>query len=236
MSIAIPLITSLVALAFALSVLDQYFERRKPFQLVWSIALFLWFIGSGMQFLWEAVGPTSVLFRLWYLTGAALVPAYLGTGTIYLLANRRVAHGAMATLLVATLITAVLVFIVALNKPLSALEGEALTSRGFFPGYVTALTIILNTYGTIALIGGALWSGWIYWRRREATYRVVSNVLIAAGVLVAAAGGALGRLSVPEPHSFALLLGVLIIYLGFLRSQEVFTEFRIPLIRWLRKT
>ena len=120
-------------------------------------------------------------------------------------------------------------FRVSLRLFLSTQEGEALTSRGFFPGYVTALTIILNSYGTIALIGGALWSGWSFWRRRERTCRVVSNVLIGV-VVLAAAGGSLDRLDIPEPHSFALLLGVIIIYIGFLRSQEVFAEYRIPFL------
>ncbi len=53
-------------------------------------------------------------------------------------------------------------------------------------------------------------------------YRAVSNVLIAVGVMISAAGGTLARLGLPEPHALALLLGVVIIYIGFLLSREAF--------------
>lgn len=235
MSIAVPLVTSLVALVFAIAVLDQYLERRRPYQLVWTVSLFLWFVASGAQFLWEATGHYSVVFRFWYLAGAVLVPAYMGTGTVYLLAPRRVADVAMVALLAVTVVAEVLVLTVPLQFPLGTLEGKALTGRGFFPGYVTSLTILLNTYGTIALVGGAVWSGWTFWRHREKTHRVVSNTLIAIGVLVAAAGGTFARLGVPEPHSFALLAGVVIIYIGFLRSREVFAQYRVPFVRRFRE-
>lgn len=41
----LPLISSIVSLVFMLTVLDQFFVRRKPYQLVWAIGLFLYFAG-----------------------------------------------------------------------------------------------------------------------------------------------------------------------------------------------
>lgn len=41
----LPLISSIVSLVFMLTVLDQFFVRRKPYQLVWVIGLFLYFTG-----------------------------------------------------------------------------------------------------------------------------------------------------------------------------------------------
>ncbi len=41
-------------------------------------------------------------FRLWYLFGAILVAAWLGQGTVYLLARRRIAYRCMAVLAVAS--------------------------------------------------------------------------------------------------------------------------------------
>ena len=46
----IPLISTVVSLAFALTVLDQYFARRKSYQLVWAIGLFMYFIGALESF------------------------------------------------------------------------------------------------------------------------------------------------------------------------------------------
>ena len=38
-----------------------------------------------------------------------------------------------------------------------------------------------NVYGTVTLVGRALCSTWIFWRKRILPYRVQSNVLIAVG-------------------------------------------------------
>ncbi|MBI2873043.1 MAG: hypothetical protein HYY00_07660 [Chloroflexi bacterium] len=230
MSAAVPLVTALVSLLFFASLVDQQRRRPRPYRLVWALGLLLYFLASAMQTIHELATPNATVLRLWYWAGAMLVPAYLGTGTLYLLAPRRVAHPVMALLAVLTVLGLVLLFTTTLRRPLSELEGQALTGRGFFPGGVVAITIVLNTYGTVAVVGGALWSAVSFWRRHTMGYRVLSNVLIAAGALVAAAGGTLDRLGIPEPHAVALLLGLVIIYVGFLRSREVF-EFPIAFLQ-----
>ena len=231
MASAIPLATALISLGFGLTILEQYRQRRKPYQLIWSMGLLLWFIGSLMQFLHKVVGPQGGVLRLWYGSGAMLVPAYLGTGTLYLLAPRKIAHTFMGILLILTILGLLLVVTATLKKPLSDLEGEALTGRGFFPGGVVGLTISLNTYGTIALVGGALWSAWSFWRRRVMPHRVMSNVLIAVGAIAAGLGGLLDRMGTPEPHAVALLIGIVVIYGGFLLSREVFATSPLPFLR-----
>ena len=70
----------------------------------------------------------------------------------------------------------------------------------------------------------------VFARKRILPYRVVSNVLIAVGALLSAAGGTLDRLGLPQPHALAILLGVVIIYIGFLRSRETF-EMPPPFLR-----
>ena len=218
MDVAIPLATSVVSLVFALTVLDQYLERRRAYQLVWSIGLILYFIASLIQGVWILGVDGEPFFRLWYLTGAMLV-----------------AHGVMAVLLVATVTAAVLALGTQLRGEVALLEGEALTSIvpgtdnvRYYPGYVGILTALLNSVGALALMGFAAYSAVVFFRQRAPGYRVVSNVLIATGAIIAAAGGTLERFDVPEPHAVSLLLGVVIIYVGFLRSREVFTAYRIP--------
>jgi hypothetical protein len=231
MALVLSLITSLISLVFALTVLAQYMARRRPYQLVWSVGLFLYFAGTGVWFLREALGINQWILRAWYFTGAMLVPAYLGTGTLYLLAPRRAAHTAMGILLVATVAAGILAFVSPLQRPVAELAAsDHLTGVGFFPPYVFILTIVLNTYGTIALVGGALWSAALFLWRRAMPRRALSNVLIAVGALFSAAGGALARLDIPQPHLIALLIGIIVIYLGFLLSREVF-EFRLGAVR-----
>ena len=52
------------------------------------------------------------MFRLWYLFGAICVAAFLGQGTIYLLAKRRTAHILMATVVILSIYGAVRLFTV----------------------------------------------------------------------------------------------------------------------------
>lgn len=232
---AIPLLTAIISLLFAVVVLDQFLERRRPYQLIWTFALVLYALSSFMAFLVETRGLAQFPYRLWYAVGAGLVAAYLGTGSVFLLASPSVARTILAVLGALTVIYVFLVFTVPLRQPLEALEGRPLTGRGFFPPQVVVLTVLLNVYGTIALVGGALWSAVRYAQRGAPGYRVSAMVLIALGGLISAAGGTLARFGVPEPHALALLLGVIVIFLGVLRANPRFGVTRFPLIHALRR-
>ena len=110
---------------------------------------------------------------------------------------------------------------------------KGLTDKIIVPTDVGILTGLLNVYGTVMFIGGALfYSAWIFWKKRIMLHRVVSNVLIALGALLPAIGGSLLRLGNAHGATFYLLelVGLIIIFIGFLRTREVFGFFRFPLI------
>jgi len=227
----IPLVSSVVSLVFALTVLDQFFVRRKPYQLVWTIGLFMYFISTGTEF-WTGVwGLNQTVYRLWYLFGAIFVAAYLGMGTLYLLARRRIAHIIMVVLLVASFYAVFRVFTASIDlSTLSGLSGSAM------PQGVRFMTPFLNTFGTIALVGGAIYSAWVFWRRRLMPHRVVSNILIAVGAILPAFGGIHIRFGGALQLFYLFeLLGIIIIFIGFLRSREVFGIYRFPLIHGFGK-
>ncbi len=228
----IPLLASIVSLIFAVTVLDQYFAKRKAYQLIWAIGLFMFFLSTGSAFWVEAQGLNETAYRLWYLFGAILVAAYLGMGSLYLLAPRRVARPILAVLLLASFYAAFRVFTASIDlTPLSGLTGEAM------PQGVRILTPFFNIFGTLALGGGALYSAWVFWRRQLMPHRVVSNILIFVGAMTAAAGGTLSRFEISSAtaHALMVLLGVTIIFIGFLRSREVFGFYRFPLIHGFSK-
>ena len=157
----IPLVSCVVSFIFALTVLDQFFARRKPYQLVWAIGLFMYFISTGTEFWVGTWGLNQIIYRLWYLFGAIFVAAYLGMGTLYLLTPRRVAHSIMVILLVASLYAIFQVFTDSIDiSTLHHLSGVAM------PQGVRLMTPFFNTFGTIALVGGAIYSAWVFWRRR----------------------------------------------------------------------
>ncbi len=232
MSFIIPLVSAIVSFVFAVTILDQFFARRKPYQLVWTIGFFLYFISTGIEFWTGAWGLNETAYRLWYLTGAILVAAYLGMGALYLLVWRRVAHIIMAVLLVASFYTVFRVFTLSLD--MSTIH---YLSPHFMPDDVRFMARFFSNFGAIALVGGAIYSALVYWRRRIMPHRVVSNILIAVGAILPAVGGiGIGRLGWPLWLFYLLeLLGVMIIFIGFLRNREVFGFYRFPLIHGLGK-
>src|SRR3990172_4299586 len=227
----IPLISTVVSLAFALTVLDQYFARRKSYQLVWAIGLFMYFIGALAEFWTEGWGLNVLAYRLWYLFGAILVAAYLAMGTIYLLTPRKLAHIIMAILGIISVYAAVTVFTTSVDlSTLEHLSGKVL------PESVRALSRYLSYTATLVLFGGALYSSWVFMRKKIMPHRVSSNILIAIGVLLPAIGGGIMRVIGNFQLLFLFeLIGIIIIFLGFLRSKEVFGFYRVPLIHGFKK-
>lgn len=228
-----PLITCIVSLIFAVTVLDQYFARRKPFQLLWAIGLFMYAVAAFTEFYAGVYGVSAFILRLWYYIGAILVAAYMGMGTLYLLMKRRAAHMVMAILGIASLYAGVRIFTA--NIDVSGLT--KLTGIGVMPVDVRAiLAPLFNAFGTFALVGGAIYSAWIFWRKRILPHRVLSNILIALGALLPALGGThltfVGNLNVLFIFELA---GVIIMFLGFLRTKEVFGLYRFPLVHGFKQ-
>src|SRR3972149_1625724 len=123
----IPLVSTIVSFVFAVIVLDQFLAKRKPYQLIWAIGLFMYFISTGAEFWAEEWGINQLNYRLWYLVGAIFVAAYLGMGTLYLLARRRVAHIIMVILLLASCYAALRVFTASIDVTgLQSLSGVAM--------------------------------------------------------------------------------------------------------------
>ena len=83
---------ALLALAFALSTLERWIDRRKPHEGAWTVALFLFSAASLALWGGAAFGWNGVWFRLFYLFGAIVNVPYLALGTIYLLSPLHVAR------------------------------------------------------------------------------------------------------------------------------------------------
>jgi len=65
------------------------------------------------------------------------------------------------------------------------------------------------------LVGGALYSAYIFWRKRIMPQRVLGNVLIAAGALSPALGGTLVARGLGDYLFVSELLGAIIMFIGF---------------------
>ena len=89
LNVILPLCSSVLSFVFFLFLVDQWRERRRPYQLVWAIGMLWYGISAGAEFLGGAVGWSEPLYKVWYLIGAILVAGWLGLGTIVLLARTR---------------------------------------------------------------------------------------------------------------------------------------------------
>jgi hypothetical protein len=212
----LPYLTSLIIFVFAALVFRRYFKRRGIHLLIWGLGLVMYGIGSFCEAYYTALGWNPLIFRLWYVFGAILVAAWLGQGTVYLLARRRWANVLMVILGVGSLFGLIRVFGAELDPSLIAggeLSGEAITSSG-----VRILTPFFNIYGTVTLVGGAAYSAWIFFRKRTLLHRAIGNVLIAVGVMAPALGGSLTRLGLGGYLYVSELVGAVLMFIGFIRA------------------
>ncbi len=105
MSVLLPALTTLLALVMAVALLDQWRERRQPFQLVWAIGMGFYGIAAGCEALAAATGWNEPLYRTWYLTGAVLTAGWLGLGTALLLAKTRFGYAIAVSIFLAGVFT-----------------------------------------------------------------------------------------------------------------------------------
>ncbi len=318
MNVVLPLASSALGLVFAGLVFDQWWQRRRAFQLVWAIGLLFYGISAGTEFLGGAFGWGSALYRAWYLFGAFLVPSYLGAGTLYLLNKTRFgyfvaasvllgglfslaatarypgsstggyfalalaliaavsisvatavrrelqAHVAMGFLAAGTLIVAVLV----LTARLSGSYVDPATHvpiAAAFPGYLRVSSVPFNAGGGLALVFGALYSAYIYMPKKRVlpaqlavlavtanffaslpgawtalmqgklNSRVPATILIALGAFIPALTSSLNRFGVTWSFFLGEFLGLLLIFVGFLVSEDVFRNVRVGITLWSRR-
>lgn len=89
--------------------------------------------------------------------------------------------------------------------------------RGLLPlgSPVRLTTPFFNIYGLLTLVGGALWSAYLFWRKRVLPNRVIGNVLIAAGALLIGSASTLTRLGYGQFLYIGELVSAILMFAGF---------------------
>ena len=88
LNIVLSALTCTISLLFSFLVFRRFISRRGLHLLIWGIGLIFYGIGGFCEAYYGALGWNPLVFRLWYLSGALLVAAWLGQGTIYLLVKK----------------------------------------------------------------------------------------------------------------------------------------------------
>jgi hypothetical protein len=228
----IGLTTTIVSALLAFLVLKRFVLKRNGIHLLlWGIGLVLWSL-AGLCEVVLAFGWNETAFRVWYWAGALVIPPVLGQGTLHLLVRRK------EILVITDIIVGVLVF-----ASLVWVFGIPLDATAFRPGndvgvFLTesyrnilpqspvrrVLAPVMNAYGTVLLVGGAIYSAVLFLRKQIMPNRVLGNVFIAIGGLIPAMGGTLVKASETIPELtvmgstlkfLSILLGVILLFIGF---------------------
>lgn len=226
---------TLLALAFMLSTLDRYLDGRGRHQLVWTISLAMFALGSLGLWLGAALGWSEWTFKVFYLFGAILNVPFLALGTVYLLGSRRTGDLWTAIVSLAGAFAAGLV----VAAPMPAIDPDVLPrgSEVFGAGPRIAAAVASGV-ASIVIVGGALVSAWRLARAHRAATRgdaaparrgsasvslgrlAVANVLIALGTLVLGAGGTSNSvLDAMDAFAVSLVVGIAVIFGGFLLTN-----------------
>jgi hypothetical protein len=217
----LPFASTVVAVTFAVAVLLRFRRRGGLHLLFWGLGLVLYSMGTFAEF-YSTFAWSPLVFRMWYIGGALLTAAWLGQGTVYFLVRREnLAHYLAVGLILASAFAVAVMFATPLDE--SAFDsGVSLSAqyKQIMPedALVRLLTPLFNIYGTLWLVGGAVYSAWIFWRKGVLLNRAIGNVLIAAGALAPAIGGSLSRLGTTEFLYVSELVGVVLMFVGFVRA------------------
>lgn len=226
----LPFLSAAISLIFAFFVFRRYAARKSTHLLIWGIGLLFYAVGGFCEGYFGLFGWNPLIFRLWYLFGAILVAAWLGQGTVFLLAKKNWAIGTMIVLVIASIYGFIRVFGAELDPSLlteSVHTGSELSGHAIVTSGVRTLTPLFNVYGTVTLVGGAIWSAWIFFRKRILLHRTIGNILIALGALAPAFGGAFSRFGISGALYIGELLGAVLMFIGFLRATTPM-EARVP--------
>jgi hypothetical protein len=205
----LPLCAGLVALAFAALLLRSLGRRRSGEKVLWAVGFLLFAVAAACEAAAQRAGWSPALFRIYYLAGGVLTVAYLGAGSAWLLLPKRGRDVLIGGLIVATVAAAVTVTLAGVNA--GALAATAVgrpPPNSALTGHAFLWAVALNSFGTLFLVGGSLYS---ILRRR----RVRANLWIGGGALVVALATGLSRADSYSLVYAGQLLGIALMFSGF---------------------
>ncbi len=213
----ISIISTIISFTFAGAVFNRYRRRKGNHLLMWGIGLVLYGLGTLGEVILSLTFNEFVL-KMWYISGAMLTAAWLGQGTIWLLVRKPgIARISTYILAAVSLFAIVLVLLAPVTAAAASYDVTRPASEQYKDilvrsGTITALTIILNIYGTIALVGGAIYSAFLFWRKRVLLNRVLGNVLIALGAMFPAVAGSFVGAGMFDSLYLSVLVGCFNVY------------------------
>ena len=219
----LPYISTIVTFIFTVAVYNRYRQRGGTHVLLWALGLLLYGLGTLSEVILNLTFNVFVL-KLWYLTGAMLTAAWLGMGSVHLLVRK--GNTAVIITWILTAVSVLAAILVFAAPVLSTSYNVALPASGQYKeifsrsGLTILFTILLNIYGTLTLVGGAIYSAFLFWRKKILANRMFGNILIAAGALSPAIGGSFLKTGLTDFLYLSELIGAILMFIGFIMSTS----------------
>jgi len=220
--VVLPAVAALVALAFATLLARDLLRRPRTSHAFWAVALAMYAVASAAVALGTADGWSGAEFRVYWAVGAVLNVPFLAQGELDLLIRTRAVRWTLyAVLAFVTAYTIARVRTAGVDP--EALRADLPSGKEVFGDGTPAhrLPQLISIPAYVVLVGGALWSAWRMRGRRELRDRFMGTMLIAVGATVIAVfGSAFAALGLLLPFSVALLVGISVMFAGFLRASR----------------
>ena len=217
----LPLVATVIAWEFALALLRRWWATRRPYLRSWAISLLMFAAGSGFFAYAEAFGWSGPTFRGFYVCGALLSVPWLAMGELELLWPSRFTR-VLAVFLAILSIDAAIVVAASDFVDGKVVSGFAIPQGSEYFGVLPrVMVVVANSVGTLVVLAGTVWSGLrARGRGPAARARFRGTLVIALGVAIAAAGGALTFLSKVTSQAATLTAGVAVMYAGFVLASR----------------
>ena len=224
MAVILSTLDLLVSAVFTIVVAHRWYTRRRTHSLLWAWALFVWTVAIAAETAAALQGAwTPTTYRIYYAFGALMVAAWLGAGSLYLTAGRRLARAYIWIVAALSVVGTVLIFTYPVDPAaLGITDSLGFVEVSVFPFIPVRIFIVIsNIAGSAAFIGAALYSVWIFLRRHDVPGSYVAGVgLIAVGGLIAAGAHSLGVLGGPGLFRISELVAIVLIFVGYLMSSR----------------
>lgn len=192
-------------------------RRPRPDKVIWTIAFLMFALASGADAAGRELGWSTGLAKLYYATGPALVVMFLAIGELYLLFPAKMKRFGVGITAIATAFWLSLVIGAPIDQARLATDGWDAIERD---GFMTIVTIVINSVSTLIIVGGTGYTVWKFSRQGIMQNRMIGCAWILVGTLAVAAGGSLTRLGHYEYLYIAMSIGVAMIFLGVMWTRR----------------
>jgi hypothetical protein len=209
----IPILTTLFSIYFLREIYTHYRYRKTKYLLWWTIGVLTFGLGTLAESIHALAGWHSVNLRVWYIVGALLGGFPLAQGSVHLLFKPLFAQITSKIFVSLIVIASIAVLLTPISIPPDF--DYQLTGKVFGWKWVRYFSPFINIYAFVFLVGGAAYSAYSYYIKKDKQAFFVGNVFIALGGLLPGIGGTFTRMGYVYVLFVTELIGLILIYVGY---------------------